>query len=62
MLYRTEVTRIGEFAAEALSDNMMILFNDNAPADIADYCYIHRITSYNVCYTKLLRIHNVKAF
>jgi len=41
MLYCTEVTHIGAFAADALSENMMILFNDNAPSDIADYCYIH---------------------
>jgi PTS system glucitol/sorbitol-specific IIA component len=41
MLYCTEVTRIGEYASEALSDNMMILFNDNAPIDVADYCFIH---------------------
>lgn len=41
MLYCTEVTYIGEFAAESLQDNMMILFSDNAPSDIADYCYIH---------------------
>ncbi len=41
MLYRTEVTRIGEYASDALSDHMMILFNDNAPADVADYCFIH---------------------
>ena len=41
MLYQTQVTKIGEFAAEALDDNMMILFDDNAPADVADYCYIH---------------------
>lgn len=41
MLYRTEVTHVGDYATEALSDNMMILFNDNAPADVADYCFIH---------------------
>ena len=41
MLYRTQVTHIGEYAADALDDNMMILFNDNAPADVADYCFIH---------------------
>ena len=41
MLYRTQVTKIGECAADALDDNMMILFDDNAPADAADYCYIH---------------------
>ncbi|WP_409421532.1 PTS glucitol/sorbitol transporter subunit IIA [Pseudaeromonas sp. ZJS20] len=41
MFYRTQVTKIGEFATEALNDNMMILFNDNAPEDVADYCFIH---------------------
>jgi Phosphotransferase system sorbitol-specific component IIA len=41
MLYRTQLTQIGEYAADALSDKMMILFNDNAPADVADYCFIH---------------------
>ncbi|MGY3953799.1 PTS glucitol/sorbitol transporter subunit IIA, partial [Aeromonas salmonicida] len=41
MLYRTQVTQIGEFATESLNENMMIIFNDNAPKDVADYCFIH---------------------
>ncbi|WP_445400580.1 PTS glucitol/sorbitol transporter subunit IIA [Zobellella sp. An-6] len=41
ILYSTKVTKVGDSAAEALEENMMILFNDNAPADVADYCFIH---------------------
>ncbi|HGY1014645.1 TPA: PTS glucitol/sorbitol transporter subunit IIA [Aeromonas salmonicida subsp. smithia] len=41
MLYRTQVTQIGKFATESLNENMMIIFNDNAPKDVADYCFIH---------------------
>ncbi len=40
-LFYGEITLIGELAREALEDNMMILFNDTAPCDLADYCFIH---------------------
>ncbi|MEI4964057.1 MULTISPECIES: PTS glucitol/sorbitol transporter subunit IIA [Aeromonas] len=41
ILYCTQVTKVGEFAIDSLNENMMILFDDNAPADVADYCFIH---------------------
>jgi PTS system glucitol/sorbitol-specific IIA component len=39
--FYAEIVAIGQFAQEALQDNMMILFNDTAPSDLTDYCFIH---------------------
>lgn len=41
MQFKATVTHIGNAAEEALADNMMILFNQNAPEEVADYCFIH---------------------
>ncbi len=35
------ITHIGDLALDALEDNMLILFNDSAPDDVADYCFVH---------------------
>lgn len=35
------VTKIGKFAKDSLADDMLILFSQNAPEDVADYCFIH---------------------
>ncbi|QIQ21072.1 PTS glucitol/sorbitol transporter subunit IIA [Zophobihabitans entericus] len=40
-IYQSTITTIGEFAADALADGMMITFREGAPADLADYCFIH---------------------
>lgn len=40
-LYSVEIIKVGECAAEALSDDMLIIFNESAPADAAEYCFIH---------------------
>jgi len=40
-LYSVEIIKVGECAAEALSDDMLIMFNESAPADAAEYCFIH---------------------
>lgn len=41
VIYHSKINQIGEFAQEALADGMMILFKEGAPADLADYCFIH---------------------
>lgn len=40
-LYSVEVIEVGECASEALSDDMLIIFNESAPADVVEYCFIH---------------------
>jgi len=41
-IYQTTITQIGDFAREALTDQMLITFREGAPADIQDYCFIHQ--------------------
>ena len=41
VIYQTTITRIGQSAADALSDQMLITFREGAPADIEEYCFIH---------------------
>ncbi|CAH0533293.1 PTS system glucitol/sorbitol-specific EIIA component [Vibrio stylophorae] len=40
-LYQATIKQIGDCALEALEDNMMIIFGDMAPADAAEYCFVH---------------------
>ncbi|MGF1868405.1 PTS glucitol/sorbitol transporter subunit IIA [Photobacterium indicum] len=40
-LYSIEIIKVGECAQEALSDDMLILFNKSVPADAAEYCFVH---------------------
>lgn len=39
--FEATITYIGELAADALEDNMLILFNETAPEDVASYCFVH---------------------
>ncbi|WP_294828154.1 PTS glucitol/sorbitol transporter subunit IIA [Gilliamella sp. G0441] len=41
IIYYSKIRQIGDFAKEALADGMLILFNEGAPSDLADYCFIH---------------------
>ncbi|AUP76371.1 PTS glucitol/sorbitol transporter subunit IIA [Kosakonia oryzendophytica] len=41
VIYQTTITHIGDCAADALSDNMLITFREGAPADVAEFCFIH---------------------
>ena len=45
-LYQLEITRVGEFVAEYLKQNKLILFAEPVPQDIADYCAIHRAAAF----------------
>lgn len=46
-LYQLEITRVGEFVAEYLKQNKLILFSESVPQDIADYCAVHRSGEFN---------------
>lgn len=41
IIYKTTFTKIGNFAHDALNDNMLITFKQNVPADLEDYCFLH---------------------
>lgn len=41
LIYKTEITSIGESASGFLEHEMFIIFKDNAPEDLKDYCFIH---------------------
>lgn len=43
LIYRTTITACGALAVQALEQRMMILFGDEAPQDIAEYCYLHPV-------------------
>lgn len=49
-IYATEVTGIGSLADSFRSERMIILFKDNAPEELADYCVLH---SGNLVYGQL---------
>lgn len=41
VIYHSTINQIGDFAQDTLADGMLILFKQGAPADLADYCFIH---------------------
>lgn len=41
-IFHTTITQIGGCARDALLDNMLITFSEGAPADIEEFCFIHR--------------------
>lgn len=43
MIYETTIKDIGTDAAAFESEKMVILFGDNAPAELVDFCYIIEI-------------------
>lgn len=43
MSYKSTITKIGEMALDFLSSNIIILFNDNAPAELAEISVLHSI-------------------
>ncbi|MBN2908910.1 PTS glucitol/sorbitol transporter subunit IIA [Polycladomyces sp. WAk] len=42
-IYYTVITGIGPMAEQFLDEKMMILFKDNAPEDLAEYCFLHQV-------------------
>ena len=43
MNYKAEITKLGEMALDFISDNMLIIFNDNAPEELAEISVLHSI-------------------
>ena len=41
MAYRTIITGIGELASEMADQGLLIVFNENAPAELADISILH---------------------
>lgn len=57
MIYETKVKEVGLEASAFESEKMIILFGDNAPSELIDFCYIidinevsNEITEENVLY------------
>lgn len=46
-LYHLEITYVGDFVAEYLKQDKLILFAESVPPDIADYCAVHRPGEFN---------------
>lgn len=40
-IYNTVVNKLGIMVEEFYGENMIILFKDNAPEELADYCVLH---------------------
>ncbi len=40
-IYETKVKELGSLVESFLEENMMILFKDNAPDELRDYCVLH---------------------
>ena len=45
VIYQTTITRIGQSAADALSDQMLITFREGAPADIEADVFDHALAA-----------------
>lgn len=43
MKYSTTITKIGDMALDFLSADFIIIFNDNAPAELAEISVLHTI-------------------
>ena len=43
MTYKAEITAIGELARDFLNEKMIIIFDNNAPAELAEISFLHTI-------------------
>lgn len=43
LIYNTKITKIGDMVAQFYPEKMIIMFKENAPQDLADYCILHNI-------------------
>ncbi|BEU86574.1 PTS glucitol/sorbitol transporter subunit IIA [Selenomonas sp. TAMA-11512] len=41
-IYSTNVVELGPLVTDFMGEKMVILFNENAPAELRDYCVLHR--------------------
>lgn len=61
-MYKTTIKEIGKDAKAFEEEQMMVLFGDNAPAELADFCYIIDIVAVNEEITKesILKLDDVE--
>ncbi|GEB77430.1 PTS glucitol/sorbitol transporter subunit IIA [Sporolactobacillus inulinus] len=43
-IYRTQIKSIGKSAKDFLQEKMLVLFGDEAPAGLKDYCFAIKVT------------------
>lgn len=43
MKYNVKITGVGDIALDFLTENMLIIFNNNAPAELAELSVLHEI-------------------
>jgi PTS system glucitol/sorbitol-specific IIA component len=41
IIYETNVIKIGKYVPDMLSEKILILFKENVPDELADYCILH---------------------
>lgn len=47
LIYTTKVTKIGDMVEQFYPEKMLIMFKENAPEDLADYCVLHSVNQLN---------------
>lgn len=45
VIYETEVTKLGPLVEAFYDEKMVILFKDNAPEELAEYCVLHNLNN-----------------
>lgn len=45
LIYNTKITKIGPMVPGFYSEKMIIMFKENAPQELADYCVLHNINN-----------------
>lgn len=41
LIFHSKVTKLGDLVSAFIEEKMLILFKDNAPEELADYCVLH---------------------
>lgn len=41
VIFKSKVTKLGDLVDSFIEEKMLILFKDNAPDELADYCVLH---------------------
>jgi len=47
MDYKTKVTKLGEMVAEFADQGLLIVYNENAPAELAELSILHTIATFD---------------
>ncbi|WP_347548493.1 PTS glucitol/sorbitol transporter subunit IIA [Pseudalkalibacillus hwajinpoensis] len=47
VIYQTKVNKLGPLVEEFYDEKMMILFKEDAPAELAEYCILHSENNLN---------------